>query len=230
MGVPALQEPLAGYLQDASQGWEQMLHRSLAAPDGPATRLEAAQVLFWVVCSLRWLEDGLFADPPGAMLTNVKFKPLMTMAPQTLDEDQRKTLDRASRDVLRGLGGIPHVRSSHIHHLLDSPIARAWWRVEIAQQAESSAGGELTLGQCHEALLQKGCWRAWTNTAMTRAGRLSAGPCAAAFVTVVRNRHQRDGKWPNEGEAGEIASSMARRSAAFYPGLLDHQALAALCG
>lgn len=211
-------------------GWERMVYDSMVQPEAGklATRAEAAQVLFWVACSLRWLESGGFQGSPVSMFTKRPLRPLLARDPAGLDPSERLVLDDGTRDVLRGLGGIPHVRSAHNHHLLDCPTARAWWRVEIAEQGASNSDGTLSVADCHEALLPSGCWRGWTTTAMTMAGRLSAGPCVAAFISVARTHRSQHGDWPTEAQAREIASNIVRRSADFYAGMLDHRALAQL--
>lgn len=210
--------------------WETMLHESLSSPgNGPVTtRAEAAQVLFWAACSVAWLEAGSLDNPPADLLTKHQFIPLVNADPNTLNDNERRVLDDASRDALRGLGGIPHVRSGHNNVLLDSAMARAWWRVDIARQAESSSNGELSFDDCYEAFLPRGCWRAWTTTAMTMAGRLSPGQCAAGFAAAITKHQQGHGEWPNEKQAREIASNIVRRSAGYYPGMLDYRTLAQL--
>ena len=233
LDVPVLLNPLtAADMRCPEVRWEQVLHKSLMSPqDGtPATRAEAAQVLFWVACSVRWLESEGLDGPPVHLFTDEPVGTLLDTDPGELDDGERKLLDDATRDVLRGLGGIPHVRSGHNQHLLDCPTARAWWRVEIAGQAEANSQGALSLVDCHQALLPSGCWRGWTTTAMTRAGRLSAGPCVAAFVDAARAHRSRRGNWPTTAQAREIASNIVRRSADFYAGMLDYRVLARLAG
>ncbi|WP_428114540.1 hypothetical protein [Candidatus Poriferisodalis sp.] len=226
----ASQQPGMPAAAKATQRWEQMLHESLSSPQNaaPATRSEAAQVLFWVACSVAWLESGGLENPPAQMYTEQRFGPIAHVGPNALDNKQRHLLDNASRDVLRALGGIPHVRSGHNNHLLDCPTARAWWRIEMAQQAQSNSDGELSFTDCYEIFLQRGCWRAWTTTAMTMAGRLSTGRCAAGFASAIRTHETRHGAWPDGARAREIASNIVRRSASFYAGMLDHRTLARL--
>ena len=229
--IPVLLSPLTvAEIHAPTGGWERIVHDSLAQPQNsePATRAEAAQVLFWVACSLRWLESGGFGGSPVAMFTKQPLRPLLPRDPAELDPSERLVLDDGTRDVLRGLGGIPHVRSGHTQHLLDCPTARAWWRVEIAEQAAANSDGALSVAECHEALLSSGCWRGWTTTAMTMAGRLSAGPCVAAFVAATRAHHDQHQEWPTGAQAREIASNIVRRSADFYAGMLDHRTLARL--
>ena len=230
--IPHLRNPLtAGDLWAPQQRWEQTLHDSLSSPQNTAatTRSEAAQVLFWVACSVAWLESGGLENPPAQMFTKQRFGTVVHVDPNALDNKQRLLLDNASRDVLRGLGGIPHVRSGHNNHLLDCPTARAWWRVEIAQHAQSSSDGELSFADCYEVFLQRGCWRAWTTAAMTMAGRLSAGQCAAGFAAAIRSHQSRHGtELVPQARASELAFNIVRRSAGFYPGMLAHRTLARL--
>lgn len=231
LGVPPLLGSLSvSDIRTPTVAWEQMVHDSLARPQNgsPTTRAEAATVAFWAACSLRWLESGGFQGSPVSLFTKEPLRPLLPRDPAELDTSERLVLDDGTRDVLRGLGGIPHVRSAHNHHLLDCPTARAWWRVEIASQAASKSGGSLSVADSHEALLPRGCWRAWTTTAMTMAGRLAAGPCVAAFVTVARGHLSQHGGWPTEVQARDIAKNIVRRSADFYAGMLDHRTLAQL--
>jgi len=231
MEIGPLTRPLtAADVWSPHRDWETMMHDSLSSPeDGPVTtRAEAAQVLFWAACSVAWLEAGSLGNPPAGLLTKRSFAPLVNADPNMLNDDERLLLDDASRDALRALGGIPHVRSGHNNVLLDSAMARAWWRVDIAQQAESSSNGELSFNDCYAAFLPPGCWRAWTTTAMTMAGRLSPGQCAAGFAAAITNHQQRHGEWPSQKQAAEMASNIVRRSAAYYPGMLDYRTLAQL--
>jgi hypothetical protein len=231
LDIPTLKTPLGvADIQTPAMTWEQMLHKSLAQPEtgAPATRADAAQVLFWVACSLRWLESDGLEGSPVAMFTKKPVRPLLPRDPSSLAPVDRLVLDDGTRDVLRGIGGIPHVRTGLTHHLLDCPAARAWWRVEIAEQAAAHSDGTATVADCHEVLLDPGCWRGWTTTAMTMAGRLSAGPCVAAFIAAARAHQDREGALPRGKEVGEIASNIVRRSSDYYAGMLDHRTLARL--
>ena len=231
LDIPALRTPLGvADIRIPAMTWEQTLHKSLTQPETgtAATRADAAQVLFWVASSLRWLESGGLEGSPVSMFTKKPVRPLLPRDPSSLTPAERLVLDGGTRDVLRGIGGIPHVRTGLTQHLLDCPTARAWWRVEIAEQAASNSDGAVSVADCHEVLLNPGCWRGWTTTAMTMAGRLSAGPCVAAFIAAARAHRDRQGDFPTGKEAGEIASNIVRRSADFYAGMLDHRTLARL--
>ena len=206
--------------------WEQMLHRSLAR--GPATtRRDASMVLFWVGCSICWFESGLLPDPPvHALVRRPHDLALLDADAASLDAESLLVLDSATRDVLRRVGGIPHVRSSYIHHLGDCPTARAWWRTEIAAQAAAASAGRLSVADCHETLNEAGCWAALIETAMTMAGTLCAGACAAGFVTAARTHRDAAGAWPSKSAAMELLANMSRRSAFAYAGRLDPHTLA----
>ena len=213
--------------------WEQMVHSSLSNPPNgasPATRNDAAQVLFWVICHVAWLDAGHLQDPPIAALTKRRFgRALLRLDPESLSNTQRIQLDNVTRDVLRSLGGIPHVRSSHIHHLMDCPSARAWWRIEISHQAVTGSEGALFLSDCYEVFRQPSLWAAWAETAMTRTGTLSVDACSAAFVEAIRRYQAIHSSFPNKQQSQDLIKNMARRTTNVYPKMLPYQRLADLC-
>lgn len=213
--------------------WELMLHSSLKNPSNgatPVTRSDAAQVLFWVICHLSWLEAGHMQDPPMPALTRSRFgSALLQIDPELLSKSQRIELDDAVRDVLRCLGGIPHVRSSHIHHLMDCPAARAWWRVEITYQSVIGSGGNLPWADCYEVFQQPGPWAAWAETAMTRTGTLSVDACSAGFVEASRRYRAAIGTFPKKAQSQELIRNMASRTSNVYPKMLPYLRLADLC-
>ena len=213
--------------------WEQMLHGCLSDPSNsaaPVTRKDAAQVLFWVICHVVWLEAGLLQDPPIAFFTrNQPGKAPLRIDPELLSSRQRLQLDDCVRDGLRSLGGIPHVRSSHIHHLMDCPAARAWWRVEVTAQAVEGSGGILPFADCYEVFQRPGLWAAWAETAMTRTGTLSVGACSAGFVEAIRRYREVNGTFPNKVQSQRLIRNMASRTTNVYPQMLSYLQLADVC-
>ena len=213
--------------------WELMLYSSMKNPSNgatPATRSDAAQVLFWVICNVSWLEAGHLQDPPLPALTKSRFgSALLRIDPAFLANSQRIQLDDAVRDILRCLGGIPHVRSSHIHHLMDCPAARAWWRVEISYQSVTGSEGNLPWEDCYEVFQQPGAWAAWAETAMTRTGTLSVDACSAGFVEASRRYRVANGSFPNKKESQGLIRRMASRTTNVYPKMLSYLQLADLC-
>ena len=234
LDCPILNRDLsADMVWDPQVDWERMVHSSLNNPSSgasPATRNDAAQVLFWVICHLAWFETGHLQDPPMPALTKSRFgRALLRVDAESLSNRQRIQLDDAVRDVLRSLGGIPHVRSSHIHHLMDCPAARAWWRVEITNQAVAGSEGELSWTDCYEVFHQRGMWAAWAETAMTRTGTLSVDACSAGFVEASRRYRAIHNTFPNKQQSQDLIKNMARRSTNIYPKMLSYQRLADLC-
>ena len=98
----------------------------------------ASQPAFWTVCHLRWLEEGLLGnDPDASFSTGVLGK-------RASDSDTR------TRDLLRHLGGLPHVRGN-VSVFSDCPLARAWWRRCLAIQASEFASN-MSVHTAHYAL------------------------------------------------------------------------------
>ena len=213
--------------------WEQMLHECLSDPSNggtPVTRKDAAQVLFWVISHVVWLEEGLLEDPPISFLTRHQIgRALLRIDPELLSSRQRLQLDDRVRDGLRSLGGIPHVRSSHIHHLMDSPAARAWWRVEVSAQAVNGSDGMLPFADCYEVFQRPGLWAAWAETAMTRTGTLSVDACSAGFVEAMRRYREVNDIFPNKTQSQRLIRNMASRTTNVYPQMLSHLQLADVC-
>ena len=213
--------------------WEQMLHGCLSDPSNsaaPVTRKDAAQVIFWVISHVVWLEAGLLQDPPIAFLTrNRPGRAPLRIDPELLSSRQRLQLDDGVRDGLRSLGGIPHVRSSHIHHLMDCPAARAWWRVEVTAQAVEGSGGILPFSHCYEVFQRPGLWAAWAETAMTRTGTLSVDACSAGFVEATRRYREVNGTFPNKAQSQRLIRNMASRTTNVYPQMLSYLQLADVC-
>ena len=102
------------------------------------SRQRASYPAFWTICHIRWLEEGLLGDDPDACFsTGVPGK-------------KESSLDNRARDLLRRLGGLPIARGS-VSVFSDCPLARAWWKRNLALQASQHAPG-LTIDAAHQAL------------------------------------------------------------------------------
>ena len=234
LDVPLLNRRLtAEEMWNPQMDWEQMLHGCLSNPSNraaPVTRRDAAQVLFWVISHVAWLEAGLLQEPPISFLTRKQIgRALLRIDPELLSSRQRLQLDDGVRDGLRSLGGIPHVRSSHIHHLMDGPAARAWWRVEVAAQAVNGSADILMFADCYEVFQRPGLWAAWAETAMTRAGTLSVDACSAGFVEAIRRYREVNDTFPNKAQSQRLIRNMASRTTNVYPQMLSYLQLADVC-
>ena len=98
--------------------------------DGLIRRREASRPVFWTLAHIRWLEDGLLGDQIE--------ETLLRGGGRDSTEDQR------TRNLLRRIGGLPHVRGK-VYVLSDSPISRAWWRGSVAAEIADTAVDDLAL-------------------------------------------------------------------------------------
>ena len=113
--------------RDLHDAWESLI--------GPG---DASQPAFWTVCHIRWLEEGNLGDDPDALFSTG------VLGKRVSEPDAR------TRDLLRHVGGLPHVRGN-VSVFSDCPLARAWWRRHLAIQASESARG-LSVEAAHQAL------------------------------------------------------------------------------
>ena len=96
----------------------------------------ASQPLYWTVLHVKWLEDGLLGDQIDVAL---------------LRGGRDGTVEERTRNLLRRLGGLAHVRGK-ISVLVNCPLGRAWWRGYVGQLAAEHSGGALTSEAAHSVL------------------------------------------------------------------------------
>ena len=107
------------------------LERTLSKSwDGLIRRRDASRPVFWTLAHIRWLEEGQLGDQIE--------ETLLRGGGRDSTEDQR------TRNLLRRVGGLPHVRGK-VSVLSDSPISRAWWRGSVASEIADAAAGDPTL-------------------------------------------------------------------------------------
>ena len=228
---PTPHEPVTTeQLQRPREAWETSLHRALRTADEPVTRADAAQNLFWVVSHVSWLEAEMLPEPPlRAFVYSGVGAGLLKAAPTEMSDEQRLDVDSATRDLLRHLGGIPHVHDATVSHLReDCPSSRAWWRTEAAQQAQRASAGGLTFGDCYEVFSVAGLWVAYVRASMTRTAVLAAPTCGAGFVEACLRHRVESGALPSKATAVLMLQNMARRCAGLHPGAIEHRRLAEL--
>ena len=168
--VPPLPRPLA--IEEAFQppvelekelydAWSTLVHSGTAS-----------QPAFWTRCHIRWLEQRRFADDPNATFsTGVAGK-------------RQSNLDTRTRDLLRHLGGLPHIRGN-VSVFSDCPLSRAWWRRRLAVEAvEHAPAGHLTVESAHTALHRSNqVWETLVMLSLRRITVISQPRVRAAIVT-----------------------------------------------
>ena len=154
----------------------------------------ASQPAFWTTCHIRWLEQGRFGnDPNAAFSTGVAGK-------------REPNLDTRTRDLLRHLGGLPHIRGN-VSVFSDCPLSRAWWRRRLAVEAiEHAPAGRLTVNSAHRALHRSNqVWETLVMLSLRRVTAINQPTVRAAIVTYMASQ---DRVQPNDIVA--IAQGCAR--------------------
>lgn len=99
-----------------------------------------SQPLYWALCYVNWLESGQLDD----RLSEALLAQTQGGAPESDPE-------RATRNALRRIGGLPSARGK-VSVFSDSSMGRAWWRGFIADEVAEHSHGELDAPTAHEIL------------------------------------------------------------------------------
>lgn len=118
---------------------------------------QARSSAWWYICHIAWLRQGVFPNPPDTAFKARVNTRILQSDPATVSSTASRTLDDATRNLLRRLGGLPHIRRlSRVAE--DPPIPRAYWRHRLAAEASNSATrSSLTARECHR-ILHRSSW------------------------------------------------------------------------
>ena len=106
---------------------------------GQIARNDASMPAYWTGCHILWLEAGRLGDDPVATFSTGS------------SGKRNPNLDKLTRDTLRRLGGLAHIRFT-VSAFSDCPLARAYWRRRFATEAAEQSQGALTVESAHKAL------------------------------------------------------------------------------
>lgn len=161
------------------------------------TPRDAARPLFWTICHAAWLLRGDFhPDIQGALLGSLE-----TGAP----EQER---DDATRNLLRRMGGLHHVRGK-VSVRVDCPLSRAWWRGHHSELAALASHGDIDSFTAHRALhASNGAWASLSEYAVRRITMVNYPQALAALVW----QFKEDARGSNS-ITGQRVQAMARRLA-----------------
>ena len=125
---------------------------------------DAARPAFWTAAHIVWAEENLLEKGWAKKLVG-------------------KDADATARNVCRNLGGLPHIRGK-TSVLVDCPLARAWWRVRIANLiAEAGLDLELDVYDTHRILHRSPVWEVLTGELVRRLAVMNEPRALAALVT-----------------------------------------------
>ena len=132
IAAPRLPRPVnATEYRDPPLELERLLYESWS---NTVCARDAARPLFWMLAHIQWLEAGSLGEQIDAALL--------------YGGSRDKTPDQRTRNLLRRIGGLPHVRGK-ISVLSDCPMSRAWWRGSIATDIVSASDDNFALDASH---------------------------------------------------------------------------------
>ena len=237
-GIPLLTTRIeSDELRHPHYVWEKTLHDAILGAE--IGRSDAAQPVFWTLCTIRWLESGFFPDPPAETLRAEFDIGVLNSDPLSLSASQRKVLDGAEgrrgnvRNLLRETGGIPHVRDRTGSNIQDCSLTAAWWRCELVEVIAPYLVS-LSKQEIHQILSIPGVWRVLANLATTQ-NVLLAEKSIAGLIAVLSKRKNSDEQagngWAtlNESQVKELTHRLGRRTVNLSLHVLEIQQIAELC-
>lgn len=132
---------------------------------------------------------------------------------RSLDSNDADEIDSSVRDVLRRLGGIPHVRGKRTAYA-DCPTARLWWRyhyaVEYLQYFNEARAEDI-----YKFLQNSGMWNQLVDAMVSRMTVVADRHVRPALITHLMQKDCTKGD-----ETKEIINEIGRRSVARKFGIL----------
>ncbi len=178
---------------------------------------EASLPIFWYGAYITWIETEQLGENLRATLITSK-----------------KSLDAETRTALRNLGGLPEARGN-VSVFSDCPLARAWWRCYIAEDAVNYSTGRLNFTQAHSALYKKSSrgeysndrWESFVLNSLRRITSLCDSRVRAAIVAYLATQDSSNSKASisTDKQYSSFAKGVARRIRSFSPQLLSWESL-----
>ena len=142
----------------------------------------ASQPLFWTRNHIAWIEEGYLGEQLAPALLGV----LQSGKPEKKSED-------ATRNLLRRLGGLPHVRGK-VSVLNDCPVARIWWRGRLAEAAADASSGALDEETAHRVLhARNDAWSRLVGDSVKRITAINHARVRAAIICQYRDASREAG-------------------------------------
>ena len=206
--VPKLQPVTADEMLNTPFEWEHHVGKQLKTVD----RIAAADSVWWYICHIKWLQDGVFPNPPHETFKARVNNKTLTTPPASMPHAMSKKLDEATRNLTRRLGGLPYIRRQY-RVATDPPIARAYWRYKLAEAAANAdPAAKLTTRTVHETL-HRGSWSWFIDR--TQASYSSVlEPRAVAAVCAIAQQNKK-------GIHADYIKTVAQRSLYAHPRLTD---------
>ena len=193
-----LRDPPLQLEQDLFASWSGQLHPR-----------DASQPLQWTRCHLKWIEDGRL----GERLNEAFLGTISSGA-------EEKTTEAATRNLLRRVGGLPHVRGK-VSVLNDCPLSRAWWRGRIAADAAGHCEESFDAATAHRVLHSSNdAWARLVGDSVRRITVMNHTAVRAAIIEQYRSA-SRDGQSVPPREMQSAVRLLARQAPMLTFGALD---------
>ncbi len=146
---------------------------------------DASQPLLWTRCHLQWIADGQFGERLDEAFLGTLGSGI-----------EEKTTEAAARNLLRRLGGLPHVRGK-VSVLNDCPLSRAWWRGRIAALATEHCQGAFDVETAHRVLHSSNdAWLRLVGDSVRRITVVNHASVRAALINEYRTASRDSGGVP----------------------------------
>ena len=179
------------------------------------TPQHAAMPHFWLLCHIKWIEQGKLGDSGNLLNEALLGGPRRGNA---LESETRNFLRRTSGIFVRGNTSV----------LSDCTLSRAWWRHRLATDVARVTEDEMPQKPAHEVLHQSG--PGWETLVMLSLKRITAitQPAARAAIIVYVARHPdlRFDKIAVKNAASTLARLGLRRSLVYPSWKETHDLLA----
>ncbi len=181
--APRLEHPVS----EAELDWPQWstdkaIHAALT--NTGLSRTQASDWRYWHIITLQQIRNRTVAEGTWLLSradTARKFRQEDLQTPARTacnDKTQVKRIDGGIRDVLRRAGGIWHRKANY---RLDAPLARAYWRVTLAEAAAETTA-DLDAQDIYKLVLHNTGNRKWFELATYSGTRLAAPTAIAALA------------------------------------------------
>ena len=181
-------EPPLELEEELGMAWKESLEQQGALASSP---------LFWLLCHIVWIEEGRLGGD-GLALDEA----LLSGA---------QAREASIRNFLRRSGGLPHVRGN-TSVFSDSPLARAWWRFNLADEVSKTTNGRIGRKAAHWLFhCHRQSWETLIMLSLKRITIINQPHARAAIAHHLGNRVQSNGRF-DQKDVKTIATTLARVS------------------
>ena len=208
LGVfPKLDRPLEeGELHSRLPKTARSLHGALTR--GGCTRRHASAGSYWLYCIIHWLEQSQLVNPPAPQLIPNPVKTELLDDNYELTPDESTHIDNRTRDLLRNMGGVPHIRD-RIAYMSDCPAAHMWWAVELTNDVAGIDGTTFDADTVLSYLLKVDIMEEVIRWISRFVGRLAQPLALAATFEAAIGKEQ--SSQPSKAELRNLMEKLARR-------------------